>query len=258
MKWPGGKRELLRYLLPLFPERPSRYFEPFVGGGAVFFALRPVQAMLSDCDADLINCYAAVRDDPKAVIAKLAVMRNTAEDYYRVRASRPTSPSGRAARTLYLAKLSFNGIYRKNRDGEFNVPYGHKSHLAVCDKPSIIAASAALQSARTDCVDFEVALRQARPNDVIYLDPPYTVAHGNNGFVKYNAKIFSWSDQERLASIAVDLVRRGCRVVISNADHPSIIRLYSTFQMTRISRSSRIAASVDSRKRITECVFHNA
>lgn len=257
MKWPGGKRELLKHILPLLVERRGRYFEPFVGGGAVFFALSPQQAVLSDCDQDLVNCYSIVRDEPDVVVAKLAAMRNTEEDYYRVRASRPRSASGRAARTIYLSKLAFNGIYRKNRNGDFNVPYGYKSHLVVCDAAAIYAASAALANARIECLDFEDALRDARAGDVIYMDPPYTVAHSNNGFVKYNAKIFSWKDQERLACVAAELKRRKCKVVISNADHPSIIRLYTGFKMTRITRASRIAASVDYRKSITECVFYN-
>jgi DNA adenine methylase len=257
MKWPGGKRELLKYILPLCPMTRGRYFEPFVGGGAVFFALSPPQAVLSDCDQDLVNCYSTIRDEPDVVVAKLAALRNTEEDYYQVRASRPRSASKRAARTIYLSKLAFNGIYRKNRNGEFNVPYGYKLHLAVCDATAIHAASTALANARIECLDFEEAVHGARAGDVVYMDPPYTVAHGNNGFVKYNAKIFSWKDQERLARVAADLARRKCRVVISNADHPSILRLYSGFRMIRIARASRIAASVDHRKSITECVFYN-
>ena len=191
LKWPGGKRELLPHTTRLLPLNSRRYFEPFVGGGAVFFATRPRDAFLSDTDSELINCYIQVRDRPELVIARLASLRNTEEDYYKVRRSIPRTDVGRAARTIYLATLAFNGIHRKNTEGQFNVPYGYKWHLRPCDRPRIRAASHALQRTQLRCGDFEIAVEDAGKRDVVYLDPPYTVAHGNNGFLKYNAKIFS-------------------------------------------------------------------
>jgi DNA adenine methylase len=257
LKWPGGKRELLPHITRLLPPNSRRYFEPFVGGGAVFFAARPRNASLSDSDSELINCYIQVRDSPELVIARLASLRNTETDYYRVRASAPRTDIGRAARTIYLATLAFNGIHRKNTNGQFNVPYGYKWHLRPCDRPRIRAASQALQHAQLRCGDFETAVADAGKRDVVYLDPPYTVAHGNNGFLKYNAKIFSWDDQLRLASLADRLATGGCKVIISNADHASILRLYRGFKMLRVTRPSRIAASVQFRRSITECLFYS-
>ena len=137
------------------------------------------------------------------------------------------------------------------------MPYGYKCHLRPCDRPRIRAASQALQHAQLRCGDFETAVVDAEKRDLVYLDPPYTVAHGNNGFLKYNAKIFSWDDQIRLASLADRLTTRGCKVIISNADHPSILRLYRGFRMLRITRPSRIAASVQFRQSITECLFYS-
>jgi DNA adenine methylase len=257
LKWPGGKRQLLPHIARLVPHRFERYFEPFLGGGAVFFAIRPHQAFLSDSDAELINCYIQVRDETERVIARLSALRNTEMDYYRVRASRPRTAVGQATRTIYLATLSFNGIHRKNTKGDFNVPYGHKRELRPCDRPRIRATARALRAAHLSYGDFASAITDAKRGDVVYLDPPYTVAHGHNGFLKYNAKIFSWSDQLRLAAVADELASRGCKVIVSNADHVSIRRLYRGFTMLRVARASRIAASVEFRRSITECLFYS-
>lgn len=256
LKWPGGKRELLTHILPIAAKIGKRYFEPFLGGGAVFFALRPAHAVLADFDTDLINCYTQVRDRPAQLMRRLRRLNNTAEDYYRIRQSKPRTPVGHAARTIYLSTLAFNGIHRKNRLGNFNVPYGYKAHLRPCVPERILAASAALKAARLSCADFEVVVDDAQRGDVVYLDPPYTLAHANNGFLKYNAKIFSWSDQTRLAGVAERLARRGCRVIVSNADHPSIIELYAGFKLKRVERPSRIAATPEFRRMVSECIFH--
>jgi DNA adenine methylase len=158
---------------------------------------------------------------------------------------------------IYLATLSFNGIHRVNLKGQFNVPYGEKRHLKPCDAARLRRASVTLKNARIESEDFEDAVRTATEGDFIYMDPPYTVAHSNNGFVKYNAKIFTWSDQERLAKVAHELVARGCHVAVSNADHESIHSLYKGFALTKIERYSVIAASTAFRRPVAECVFHN-
>src|SRR5579862_6699126 len=123
LKWPGGKRAMLKHIFPFVPSTFNRYYEPFVGGGALFFALRPMQAMLADNNAELINCYKQVRDCPDAVIAQLSKLKNSKEDYYAIRESTPTDNTDRAARFIYLMTLSFNGIHRVNLQGNFNVPY---------------------------------------------------------------------------------------------------------------------------------------
>lgn len=256
LKWPGGKRGLLKFLLPLIPTQYRDYYEPFVGGGALFFALRPNRAYLADRNADLISTYRQVRDSPEVVIKSLQRLRNTEEDYYLVRASRPRTDAGQAARLLYLSRLSFNGIHRVNLQGQFNVPYGFKTYLEPCEAAKIRHASRILANIEITCEDFEFAVAKAGKGDLVYLDPPYTTAHHNNGFVKYNAKIFTWDDQRRLASVARDLVRRGCSVIVSNADHPTITRLYGDFDVVRLARYSVIAASRLFRRPITECIFY--
>lgn len=190
----------------------------------MYFALRPRIAILADNNPDLVNCYVQVRDNPEKVIHYLRRLRNTEEEYYRIRRSSPRKPEAKAARLIYLTTLSFNGIHRLNLKGQFNVPYGHKTHVGPCDESKICAISAILAGAELLCADFEAALSAAGRGDVVYLDPPYTVAHGNNGFLKYNAKIFSWQDQLRLANVARDLSQRGwpssreqCRSSIHNS-----------------------------------------
>ncbi len=257
LKWPGGKRRLVQYIIPLLPERYNTYYEPFLGGGALFFALQPKVACLSDKNRELISAYNQIRNAPQEVIGYLEKLPNSERQYYTVRSASPRSMAERAARLIYLSELSFNGIHRVNRKGQFNVPYGYKTHLTPCEPERIKAASELLKKATIDCRDFEVAVKSARRGDVVYLDPPYTVAHGNNGFLKYNAKIFSWDDQTRLAKVAHTLADRGCSVVVSNANHPSIRKMYQDFQDFEIKRHSVIAASSEFRRAITECVFYN-
>ena len=149
-----------------------------------------------------------------------------------------------------------DGVYRVNLNGDFNVPYCKKHHMNPCEAKKVRAASSALQAAKLRCCDFAVAVKQARSGDVVYLDPPYTVAHSNNGFIKYNAPIFSWKDQIRLAKLASVLADRGCHVLVSNAGHDSIKELYRDFACISIKRSSLIAASGSFRREIVECLFH--
>ncbi len=257
LKWPGGKRFLPSRLLPLLPSSFNSYYEPFLGSAALFFALRPARAYLSDTNEDLVNFYKVVRDRPSELIKYLSRLKNSRDDYYRLRESRPRSHAGRAARLMYLTNLSFNGIYRVNRAGEFNVPYGNRPHLPVLDSERLLAGSRVLGVSDINCLDFATALDQAKAQDLVYLDPPYTVAHGNNGFLRYNDRIFSWDDQGRLAHIAHELKQRSCFVLMTNADHPSIRKLYKGFSHLAVTRSSCMAASADRRGKVTELVITN-
>lgn len=255
LKWPGGKRWLVRDLVPSLKGFTGKYFEPFLGGAAVFLNLRPRSATLSDTNSELINVYRQVRDNPDRLVVLLGKYKNTSSCYYEARESRPRSELARAARLLYLMRLSFNGIHRVNLKGEFNVPYGRKRHLAVCDEARVYQLSQALQTATLLVSDFEEVTERAGASDIVYFDPPYTVAHGHNGFVKYNERIFSWEDQVRLANHARKLATRGVRVVISNADHASIRALYGEFSQRTMSRFSRMAAESKHRKGITELLL---
>ena len=255
LKWTGGKRALAPEITPLLAGY-DRYFEPFLGGGAVFFQLRPKNSVLSDLNPELVNCYEATKNCPEELIDKLKRLNNSEETYYKIRAAAPRTKISRAARFIYLCALSFNGIYRVNLSGKFNVPYGWKEHIDPCDARLIRSISSQLQSSEILCDDFEKSTLSAKAGDCVYFDPPYTVAHSNNGFVKYNEKIFSWKDQERLESLARKLASQGVRVVISNADHPSLRTLYEVFNVKTIERWSKISAASTGRRKITECVFY--
>jgi DNA adenine methylase len=258
LKWAGGKRALAHLILPVIGKVAGTYFEPFLGGGAIFFALRPQNARLSDVNPELMECYRSIQGDPDGVARHLSRLKNNEKMYYEVRESRPRSALGRSARLIYLTSLSFNGIYRQNLKGEFNVPYGYKFSKSLPTLEQLRHVSRRLSGAALTSVDFQEATATAVPGDTVYFDPPYTVAHNNNGFVKYNASIFSWDDQRRLAKHACWLANRGCRVFISNADHGTVRKLYRDFECWVVERHSVIAASSGKRRSITECFFHNA
>jgi DNA adenine methylase len=255
IKWPGGKRAIADQVLSYVPASFDRWFEPFAGGAAVFFALRPRAAWLSDVNADLINLYGQVRDRPVELLGRLRKFAKTEQAYYDIRRSRPRSSLSKAARTYYLCRLAFNGIYRTNKKGHFNVPYGHRPGTELYREAHLVSVSKALQSAVLAVGDFEKCTRKAGRNDVVYFDPPYTVAHAHNGFVRYNEHIFSWSDQERLADHAHRLARRGCTVIVSNADHSTIRALYKGFSVRAVRRQSSIAASARYRGVVSELIF---
>lgn len=261
LKWAGGKRLLLPALLPKLPRIGigARYYEPFLGGGAVFFATEPQSAHLSDMNSELIRTYCAVRDCPEDVIAQLSGLRNDPEEFYKIRAWRPRTRARRAARFIYLNKTCFNGLYRENLAGEFNVPYGrHRYDTLVCNVEQIREASRALQGATLRTSDFVSAVSSVDSGDLVYFDPPYITGHSNNGFVEYNAKVFSWFDQHRLRRTAERLVARGVQVAISNGDHPSIRNLYesdSRFRIHVLRRQSTMASQASKRSARTELLI---
>jgi len=230
-----------------------------VGGGAVFYALQPDRATLADANPHLIETYIAVRDAPEAVVATLQLLRHSRREYYAIRAWRPGSHAQRAARFIYLNKTCFNGLYRENIAGDFNVPYGdHGRSLVICDEEQIFHASDALRGVSLIACDFEGAVARARAGDVVYFDPPYITGHTNNGFVEYNAKVFSWAHQQRLAEVARRLASASVHVLVTNANHPSIRALYrGDFTAERLHRWSTIAASSGKRYPTTELLFES-
>ena len=260
IKWAGGKRRLLPQILKLLPplDESRRYFEPFLGGAAVFFGLGPRHSVLSDVNHELVEVFTAVRDDVDSVIDHLSGWKNEEELYYRVRGSRPRSAASRAARFIYLNKTCFNGLFRVNLKGDFNVPFGrHGPNLVICDELQLRAASETLKRATLAVADFGQSARRMRTGDLAYFDPPYTTAHSNNGFIEYNARVFSWEDQRRLARVCKALVARGVRVAVSNADHPAIRCLYprDVFNIRRLDRWSTMAGGPSKRFPTTELLI---
>lgn len=257
LKWAGGKRWLSDRILQLASPIHGRYIEPFLGGGAVFFALKPERALLSDVNAELINTYSAIRDDHEKVFSLLKVhhLAHSKEYYYRVRSYKPRCEYRKAARFIYLNRTCWNGLYRVNLNGQFNVPIGTKSSVLMPtdDWPTL---SALLGSAQLACGDFADSIAQAEEGDLVFADPPYTVKHNLNGFIKYNDSLFSWNDQIRLRDAALSAKRRGARVIVTNAHHESIKDLYQQhFHLESVSRASVLAGSAIHRGRYEELLI---
>jgi DNA adenine methylase len=238
IKWPGGKRALVERIAGLLPPTWGDYYEPFFGGGALFFALDPTRydrAFLSDANAELAGLYAAVRDDLEAVRAALQRLQPdqvTRDAYNAVRAWRPTKPADRAARTLYLNHLCFNGLYRVNKAGEFNTSWGKKTSWTP-DYDGLRDASRALARARFSCGDFAEAVAGAKRGDVVYLDPPYVPVSATANFVAYTADGFGIADHVRVATTFEVLASRGVVVIASNADTPAVRALYGAIEGAR-------------------------
>jgi DNA adenine methylase len=245
LKWPGGKRWLALAMATSARLRVGdRIIEPFVGGGALFFGVRPAAALLGDINGDLIACYRAVRDSPAIVYGELAEMTLDRDTYARVAAAVPRTDVERAVRMIYLNRTAFAGIWRVNQSGKFNVPFGCKPETRPPEWAIIEQASTALQAATLYEGDYTLGLASAGDSDFIYCDPPYTVSHNNNGFIRYNEKLFSWADQKRLAVIAQSLAQDGRRIAISNAAHDDVMSLYprKVFTLAVIRRRSSLAA----------------
>jgi DNA adenine methylase len=217
LRWAGGKQWLAPQLCPLLPAfRPRQYFEPFLGSGAVFFTLRHGRAILSDVNAELINSYKAVRDDPHALIDELQGMENTPASYAHVRASEPTTSVSRAARFLYLNRLGFSGLYRVNQQGKFNVPYGGDRQLDFFWRSDrLLSASEVLAECDLRVADFEDVLSGAGHHDLVYCDPVYL---SSSGFRRYTPDLFDSGDLERLFTAIDHAVRRGAVVMLSWPD----------------------------------------
>ena len=259
LKWPGGKRWLTRRHTDLFPAKFGRYIEPFLGGGAVFFGLKPKDARLSDTNSELINAYNQIKDEWAALEKTLRQyqIKHNKSFYYKVRGQLLKDPVAQAARFLYLNRTCFNGIYRVNRKGEFNVPIGTKSAVAFEDG-YLESVAAALRDTLIRQLDFAKAIDEATGGDFVFVDPPYTVMHNNNDFVKYNALLFSWADQTRLAKAIRAAAARGVLVMMSNANHSSVRALYADFGLHHIlTRSSVLAGDPSRRQASTELLVTN-
>lgn len=263
LMWVGGKRKLAARIAGLLPDKFSGYYEPFFGGGAVFFALedsRYRRAFLSDANSELVNTYRAIRDNPEAVCAALRRLRPeqvTRDTYNAVRAWRPTDDGDRAARLLYLNHLCFNGLYRVNSYGDFNVSWGKKASW-LPDYEGLHAASRALANAHFTCGDFTLAVASAKRGDVVYLDPPYVPATATANFTGYTADGFSVADHVRVAETAEDLARRGVTVLVSNSDTPAARTLYGAIEgttMIELSMSRTINCRGDRRGPVGELLI---
>lgn len=270
LKWAGGKSQLLAQLTPCLPPEFSRYGEPFVGSGAAYwrlFALRAAGtlhftgARLTDRNAELINCYHVVRDEVAALIERLTQhrVRHDKAYYYQMRALKveDLSPLERAARLIYLNKTCFNGLYRVNRAGQFNVPLGSYKNPRIFDVAELLSASRALQGIELAVADFREVLNWARAGDFLYFDPPYAPVSKTASFTAYTESPFGDKEQQELAAVLHELDRRGCKVMLSNSWVDSILDLYRDFHCFELQAARAINANPDKRGKVSELLAIN-
>ncbi len=259
LKWAGGKRWLTANYSDIFPDDFEVYIEPFLGSGAVFFMLSPSNAILSDANSDLINTYKAIKNNHRLVKHYLAEhqQNHSKNYYYNIRSALPRSTYQKAARFIYLNRTCWNALYRVNKRGEFNVPIGTKTSVLM-PTDNFANTSKTLSETKLLNSDFQVVIERSKRDDFIFVDPPYTVKHNLNGFVKYNERIFSWDDQIRLRDALICASDRGAKILMTNANHKSIRDIYrGCFNIEALSRESVIAASAANRNRTTELLIYN-
>lgn len=271
LKWAGGKTQLLTALLERTPREIDTYYEPFIGGGALFFALAadpefaPKRAVLNDMNHELVTTYTVVRDDLDELLARLELLAASylegddearAAYYYAVRDEQRSAPVEVAARLIFLNKTCFNGLYRVNRQGRFNVPHGRYKKPAILDRPNLEAASRALQNAEVVHGDFEAACKGAGPGDFVYFDPPFHPLSDTASFTAYTEGAFARPEQLRLRWLADTLRDRGVSVMLSNSPHEWIVGVYegARYRVERTPARRAINSKGDGRGVIDELV----
>ena len=251
LKWAGGKTQMLGELMPRIPKTYGRYIEPFFGGGALFFSLKPENAIIADSNPELINMYLQVAHHVDDVIECLQKYENTSEMFYEVRSlDWQTLPKAEAAaRTIYLNKTCFNGLYRVNRSGQFNTPFGKYKNPKICDIDALRLASEALRKADILCGDYILVLEHyAQPGDFVFLDPPYLPISENSDFKRYTKEQFYEYDHVELAKMIGTLHERGCYVILTNSNHPLVHQLYEQYKIEVIQTKRHISCHGDTRK----------
>jgi DNA adenine methylase len=265
VKWAGGKGQLLPQLAQFYPPAGSveRYVEPFLGSGAVFFhvkaTVKPRHALLWDNNRELIETFKAVRDDVGQVIKLLAQYRTRhgKEFFLAMREKRPQSSASIAARLIYLNRTCFNGLYRVNSRGLFNVPFGSYANPRILHEVGLRRAAAALAGTRIEAEDFRLLELEAKPGDFIYFDPPYHPRSKTSHFTAYTRDLFGQAEQEKLASLYRKLDRKGCLLMLSNSDTPLVRELYRDFDIREVSARRSINSKADRRGAISELVVVN-
>jgi DNA adenine methylase len=255
LKWAGGKGQLIQQYEPYFPKYFDTYHEPFLGGGAIFFYLLPKYAILTDINPELVNVYRCIRDYAEQVIQLLLdhQHRHCKEYYYYVRSNPSSSDIERAARLIYLNRTCFNGLYRENSQGKFNVPIGRYKDPKICNLELLHSASIALKLAKITVHPFDAILEVAKTSrDFVYFDPPYYPISPTSSFTAYNRYSFSQIDQIRLRDTFAKLADRGVKVMLSNSDCPFIRNLYQEFNLHTITAARAINSNAQKRGKITE------
>lgn len=265
IKWAGGKKQLLIQFKDFFPKNIQRYFEPFVGGGAVAFYIikkyQPQEVYLSDINRELINCYNVIKNNPKELINLLSEYRknHSKEIYYQIREQDPKllSSLNNAARFIYLNKTCFNGLYRVNSSGKFNVPMGSYKNPSIYDESELMEISKILKKTNLRVIPFNEMIKDVKKEDFIYFDPPYHPLKNKNSFTTYTKDSFKAEDQQKLAELYKKLDKKGCKVMLSNSDTEFIKELYSNYNINLVKASRMINCDGAKRGKINELVITN-
>ncbi len=263
LKWVGGKTQLLPHLIEQAPKQFERYFEPFIGGGALFFRLQPQRAFISDINPELINCYKVVRDDIDGLIKDLSQHIYEKDYYYNLRnADRRTEfaqwpCTKRASRLLYLNKTCFNGLYRVNAAGQFNVPIGRYRNPKILDEKNLLACSQALKPTQITQAEFTAIEHNVKKNDFVYFDPPYAPISETSDFTSYTKEGFDSAMQKKLAQLCESLDQQGVKFMVSNSNAPLILDLYKAFNITFVDASRTINSKSAKRGKIKEVLITN-
>ena len=266
-KWTGGKRQLLGELRSYMPETYGRYFEPFVGGGALFFDLAPEKAVINDFNEELINAYRQIKNNPAELINLLIKHKeNNSKDYYLElrsadrdgRISRMTGVE-RAARILYMLRVDFNGLYRVNSKNQFNVPYGRYKNPKIVDVDLLYQISEYLNENDIEILqtDFAEAIKDAQTGDFVYFDPPYIPLNETSSFTSYTHEGFSYEEQVRLRNTFKELTERGVYAMLSNSSSPLVEELYKDFNIYFVEAQRTNGAKSSSRGKISEIIVTN-
>ncbi|WP_312314414.1 DNA adenine methylase [Empedobacter brevis] len=258
LRWAGGKRWILKELNNILTiDHYNNYHEPFLGGGSVFFHLNPTNSFLSDANEELINSYIQVRDNVESIIGILNEFKNTEEFYYKIRKEKFDNEIIQAAKFIYLNQTSFNGIYRVNRNGEYNVPYGNRINHKY-DFENLRLTSKSLEQSIIIHQDFDISIENIRQGDFVFLDPPYTVAHNKNGFIQYNQKIFSLDDQIRLKNYILAIKEIGAYYIMTNAAHDAVKEIFANGdRMFELQRASLVGGKNAKRDKYSELILTN-
>ncbi len=263
VKWVGGKRQLMFELLKNMPEDFNRYFEPFIGGGALFFYLQPDNAYISDMNEELINLYQVVRDSVDELIADLQKHDISKEYFMEIRNIDRTeeyenwSDVQKASRFIYLNRTCFNGMYRVNSQGQFNVPFGHYKNPRIVDENNLINCSNLLQRTEIKHADFSEILKKVKKGDFVYFDPPYVPLSETSSFTSYTKDGFDLDMQLSLRDVCDELDSMGVKFLLSNSDTQFVNELYENYNIKKVFASRQINANADGRGKITEVLVRN-
>jgi len=232
LKWAGGKRQMLPGLIKCIPEKFNNYIEPFIGGGALFFFLNKNNSIVSDTNDELINLYKEVAKNPNKILEKLKEYKNTKDYFYTVRKKVPNNLTDRACRTIFLNRTCFNGLYRVNKKGEFNVPFADNKSIKLTDESNLLKTSKLLKKTKLLSLSYDLVLKKyAKKNDLVFLDPPYLPVSKFSDFKRYTKEQFHLDDHKKLAILYEELDKKGCYLILTNSNTPEILKLYNKFNI---------------------------